>query len=490
MPRSRSSEAFEGKMAYSVLSSISWDAIMKFACGFFWLLFAPVTAQHSATRPASIGIRANGTEPIRWGGLELSWTDDQANDRMIYRWMERAFFSAIQGTECSHDDAGLHCVRPFGDGPDEAALKRLAADVQNFIELTARVPSLALGTGTGLYSWFWWEGHNSTRVNVAWMRMARTFLSTSIDFSDCGNPELPLQEFYVRNCQMRWRYMIMIGSEIGRYLAVETSDPRAASSALIDARRDFEALRRLPAFGPHAGRLRRPSDVNCNADFFPAAVTNQGPVWKHPTRDVPMAAFLEAHYETILGELRGILSADGRFDSMQRQTKNAEPQFGPRDDDWQTAYLARGGEFLQQACQFAPKTCALMRSRPEVAECKGSVSGVGFLRLQPGARLKPHYGNSPRLAVHLGLIVPPGDIRMVVGGEVVRWVAGKAIVFDDTFVHSVRHDGLESRYVFLTWMCHPCDPTNGRGSEESTEVPEFCQGPEHGVLPPDTFRKH
>jgi aspartyl/asparaginyl beta-hydroxylase (cupin superfamily) len=200
-----------------------------------------------------------------------------------------------------------------------------------------------------------------------------------------------------------------------------------------------------------------------------------------------MAGFLEAHFETILNELKSILSVDGRFDSMQRNTRNAEPQFGPRDDDWQTAYLARGGEFIQTACEFAPETCALMRLRPEVADCKGSLSGVGFLRLQPGARLKPHFGNSPRLTVHLGLIVPPGDIHMVVGGEVVRWVAGKAIVFDDTFVHSVRHDGLESRYVLLTWMCHPCDPTNGRRPDENTEVPEYCNGPERGVLPPKVF---
>lgn len=41
------------------------------------------------------------------------------------------------------------------------------------------------------------------------------------------------------------------------------------------------------------------------------------------------------------------------------------------------------------------------------------------------------------LSVHLGLIVPDGEITMSVGFEQVRWEEGKVIAFDDTFIHQV-----------------------------------------------------
>lgn len=83
-------------------------------------------------------------------------------------------------------------------------------------------------------------------------------------------------------------------------------------------------------------------------------------------------------------------------------------------------------------------------------------AGVGFARLLPGAEIKPHFATEPRLAVHLGLVTPPGA-SMTVADQAVTWAAGQAVVFDDTYVHSVRHHGDEPRFVLLAWICHPCD---------------------------------
>lgn len=292
---------------------------------------------------------------------------------------------------------------------------------------------------------------------------------------------------------MRWRYLLLLAGELGRHLAVERQSPRAAAEALQAAQSLFDEMRLMPAFGPHAGPLNRPHDVNFNSDFFPASVAKQGPIWQNPHRDVPIAPILEAAYPVIAAELRAILAEDGLYDLMQRTTRNAEPQFGPRDDDWQTAYLVRNGRgstgFNEPLCAYAPQTCGLLRSRPEVADCHAGMAGAGFLRLRPGGRLKPHFGNSPRLSAHLALIVPPGEIHMSVGGQTTSWVEGKVLVFDDTFIHSVTHRGLEPRYVLNVWMCHPCDPTNGRNPETlREEVPDYCQGPEQGLLPPDAYK--
>merc|ERR1711934_909943 len=76
--------------------------------------------------------------------------------------------------------------------------------------------------------------------------------------------------------------------------------------------------------------------------------------------------------------------------------------------------------------------------------------------MRPGGRLKTHFGNAPRLTVHLALIVPAGEIRMSVGYETVRWEEGRVLAFDDTFIHQVIHNGDEPRYVMNVWMCHLC----------------------------------
>ena len=66
--------------------------------------------------------------------------------------------------------------------------------------------------------------------------------------------------------------------------------------------------------------------------------------------------------------------------------------------------------------------------------------------------------NAPRLAAHLTVIGrEPLKAGMSVADERALWTEGRALVFDDTFVHSVSHWGDEPRYVLNIWFCHPCD---------------------------------
>merc|ERR1711924_398808 len=96
-------------------------------------------------------------------------------------------------------------------------------------------------------------------------------------------------------------------------------------------------------------------------------------------------------------------------------------------------------------CQYTPASCSLIEQRSEVdARCFSAERtpnvGVAFARLLPGAEVKPHFATEPRIGLHLGLITPPGA-EMAVANESVTWSAGQAVVFDDTYVHSVRHRG-------------------------------------------------
>lgn len=268
----------------------------------------------------------------------------------------------------------------------------------------------------------------------------------------------------------------MIAGEVGRFYVTKNRNVRAAGTLLSQLTNVFQELKQLPWGGP---LLRNPYDVNFNADYFPGCVATQGPIWKNPY-DVPISKILEDNYATIRGELDAILAMGDTFNNLDAQTRNAETQFGPNATDWLTVYLVRGGEFFGPSCEVAPKTCALLRTRPELTQCSMGGSGSGFLRMRPGGRLKPHFGNAPRLSAHLGLIIPDGEMTLNVGWDVTRWEEGKVMVFDDTFIHQVTANVHEPRYVLNIWMCHPCDAGNG-GHTEGTPLPAYCDG-QQGAL--------
>ena len=149
-------------------------------------------------------------------------------------------------------------------------------------------------------------------------------------------------------------------------------------------------------------------------------------------------------------ELQRTLRGDPRLAALAALDGAAEHlASGPQGADWTIAGLVRYGRWLP-TCQALPETCALLAARREVLEC-GSINS-NVLALHGGARLKPHFGNAPRYALHLPLLVPePASFE--VGGQRVFWHEGRAVVFDDTFVHKVTYDGSATRIILNVWFC-------------------------------------
>eukprot|EP00913_Durusdinium_trenchii_P028151 g26395.t1 len=110
---------------------------------------------------------------------------------------------------------------------------------------------------------------------------------------------------------------------------------------------------------------------------------------------------------------------------------------------WDTLRIVRYHHWYDIFCQLAPETCELIKTRPEINECK-----FMNVRLNPGTHLKPHYGNGPRLSAHLSVKAPePMKAALTVADQRRLWVEGEAIVFDDTYPHMVSHWGEQPRYV-------------------------------------------
>lgn len=399
--------------------------------------------------------------PLLIGGVEFSHEDDIDNMEKLSNLFGQVFYTHILSPE---------------NAAAASSWQSLESDVWQMARMALEVPALALPVAMCLYNFFWWEGPQNNEPNLRAGYEASELMYLAVKHAGCDDPKMEMIHFYLQQCHLRWRYLLLLTAETSRYLLQQRSlvpGTRLMSQARAYLRemKELPNVELLQGFSTH--------EVSFNMDYYPSATLIHGPVWKNPLQLLPVASVLEENYPVIREELEAILKAGTTFEDLDSSTRNAETQFGPRGDDWLTAYLFRKGEAIPEVCAHAPRTCEILRKRPEIGNCKQAASGARFLRMRPGGRLKPHFGNAPRLSVHLGLIIPDGEITMSVGYEVLRWEEGKVIAFDDTFIHQVVHNGVEPRYVMNLWMCHPCDPD---GKDSGAPLPEYCNGPPGAML--------
>mmetsp|Transcript_41492 Transcript_41492/g.90339 ORF Transcript_41492/g.90339 Transcript_41492/m.90339 type:complete len:443 (+) Transcript_41492:39-1367(+) len=426
-----------------------------------WALTALVAAQ-APPAPDDGGEPFGGASHLLQGAAPWPQVpfseDDLDNQERISAWVHRYYYSQ--------------------ERYNPTIWKEVEEDLERLAVAADTMPSLALGVALSLYSFFWWadgtEG-NSADIDVPHQLVAMKLFRKSIAAQQCDSQVLDDNMFVYRQCNVRWRYLMMIATEVSRELARKRPGASLTAQVIQESDEYFQTLRQLPFFKPHD--LYTPYDTSFNEDFFPQGMARWGPIWvpnRMPAEKVGVAKFMEEHYPVFKEELLGLLQVENGavFSRLFWENQNAETQFGPRDDDWMPVYMVRGGKFHDEMCRLVPRSCELLRTRPEITQCSSGGTGSGFIHLRPGARLKPHYGNAPRMSAHLALVIPPAT-KMTVGGETVHWEEGKAIVFDDTYVHIVTNDGSQPRFIMNMWFCHPCDGSNNRVTQENAA--ELCQ---------------
>jgi len=111
---------------------------------------------------------------------------------------------------------------------------------------------------------------------------------------------------------------------------------------------------------------------------------------------------------------------------------------------WKRFYVKWYDEPLASAQALCPKTVELLRKIP-------AVKGAMFALLDPRSHLNPHrdpFAGSMRY--HLGLVTPNADTCfMSVDGERYFWKDGEAVLFDETYIHSVENNTDETRIILL-----------------------------------------
>ncbi|MTB50743.1 aspartyl/asparaginyl beta-hydroxylase domain-containing protein [Lewinella sp. W8] len=102
------------------------------------------------------------------------------------------------------------------------------------------------------------------------------------------------------------------------------------------------------------------------------------------------------------------------------------------------------GEDLSPAYRLCPVTAAILKKHEDL------IQTAGFSTLKPGTIIYPHVGMTDEvLRMHLGVIVPEGDLALRVGNTIRHWEEGKTFIFDDTIEHEVWNRTPHTRVALL-----------------------------------------
>uniref|UniRef100_A0A9J7YFQ1 Aspartate beta-hydroxylase domain-containing protein 2 n=2 Tax=Cyprinus carpio TaxID=7962 RepID=A0A9J7YFQ1_CYPCA len=157
---------------------------------------------------------------------------------------------------------------------------------------------------------------------------------------------------------------------------------------------------------------------------------------------------LEASYPIILAEFQAVYQKGV-------DTKLGWSYHGPKG---QTVFpLYNAGVCVASNCRACPCTYrTLLSLRTFISS--NSLGSAGFWLLGPGATLGGAYGpTNTRLRCHLGLQTP-AQCELVVGGEPQCWSEGHCLLVDDSFLHTISHNGGAEdgpRVIFSVDLWHP-----------------------------------
>jgi beta-hydroxylase len=173
--------------------------------------------------------------------------------------------------------------------------------------------------------------------------------------------------------------------------------------------------------------------------------------------DFPQLAPLVENWETIRDECLAVAREGGvkASDGYNDAGFNSFFRTG-----WKRFYLSWYGVAHPSARERCPKTMALLESIPDV-------KAAMFSLLPPWAKLVRHrdpYAGS--LRYHLGLATPNSDDCFIeVDGEKRSWRDGKALMFDETFIHTARNDTDTDRLILFCDVRRPLNNPVARAAD-------------------------
>ncbi|CAE7882584.1 WARS1, partial [Symbiodinium microadriaticum] len=278
-------------------------------------------------------------------------------------------------------------------------------------------PVLALAGAQVLYMFGWFRSTGE----LIWENILSSaeLFERSIYVSDC-KPEHSYEVWHDNACDIRWTHAILL-----YHWLAQTDTTSQQQAYQKKAQELLEGIKRVQKYEPVSSawtspghvtfaafcslvaatetlsylKLKHEQQVNFNSIIFAGKPSR--PIWA--TAELPIGKWLEEHHHIFKAELQAILNEPGDvYGQLMKIDPSREHLATP--GGWDTLRIVRYHNWFEVFCQLAPVTCELIKTRPEINECK--FMNVNYVRLNPGTHLKPHYGNGPRLSAHLSVIAP------------------------------------------------------------------------------------
>jgi len=184
-------------------------------------------------------------------------------------------------------------------------------------------------------------------------------------------------------------------------------------------------------FGRYVDRERRPT-------FFAIKET-------YPALDLVTQAYpaIRQEFDRLLASA-GDLPQYHELDSGERKISSTTPK------RWNVFMLEIMGHKPQANRARCPETCRVLARVPNMIQAFFSI-------LEPGKSVPEHEGPYlGYLRYHLGLRVPAHNPpKLVVNGQDYVWKEGEAVLFDDSWPHSVVNSSAETRAVLIVDVRRP-----------------------------------
>jgi beta-hydroxylase len=161
----------------------------------------------------------------------------------------------------------------------------------------------------------------------------------------------------------------------------------------------------------------------------------------------PELLALRNNWETIRDEAKRLYE-EGHIKKSETHSDLAFNSFFKRG--WKRFYLKWYDDVLPSAAELCPKTVELVKSIP-------SVNAALFALLPGNSKLGAHrdpFAGSIRY--HLGLMTPNSDqCRIYIDGTPYSWRDGQDVLFDETYIHSVKNETDQVRVILFCDVARP-----------------------------------
>ena len=128
------------------------------------------------------------------------------------------------------------------------------------------------------------------------------------------------------------------------------------------------------------------------------------------------------------------------FDRIHAEYKGTWKRNVIPQGKWEVFPLINQGVVIQENAELCPDTMDLIGELGDVVMHRCAYGNVMFSVLYPGSEIEAHYGPCNfRLRCHLPLYSSP-EYRLTVGKDSAGWQVGEPLVFNDAYLHSVRHN--------------------------------------------------